>query len=210
MTDLAVTSITNFLLASLVFFLAGMIVQVPKERFSAAWFWGFTMTMLGLGALLGGIDHGFFEIPGLPRYAIQRADWVVLGLVTFGVLMTAATQFFSRQVFRGFLVFGVSQWVVYSIIALFVDSFLVVIINYAPVMIFLLVMSALGLKSGLGSRQMITGIVILFVASGIQAAGLDTFSPVDRNGVYHLLSMVGVYFLYLGGRKLKTAREIIG
>ncbi len=206
MTDLAITSITNFLLASLVFFLAGMIVQVPKERFSAAWFWGFAMTMVGLGALLGGIDHGFFEISGLPRYAIQRADWVVLGLVTFGVLMTTASQFFSRLVFRGFLVFGVSQWAVYSIIALFVDSFLVVIINYAPVMIFLLVMSALGLKSGSGSRPMITGIVILFIASGIQAAGMDTFSPVDRNGLYHLVSMVGVYFLYLGGRKLKTAR----
>lgn len=206
MTDLAITSITNFLLASLVFFLAGMIVQVPKERFSAAWFWGFTMTMLGLGALLGGIDHGFFEIHGLPRYGIQRADWVVLGLVTFGVLMTAGSQFFSRQVFRGFLVFGVSQWVVYSIIALFVDSFLVVIINYAPVMIFLLVMSVLGLKSGSGSWQMIAGILILFIASGVQAAGMDTFSPVDRNGVYHLVSMVGVYFLYLGGRKLKTAR----
>src|ERR1035437_3972672 len=42
------------------------------------------------------------------------------------------------------------------------------------------------------------------VASGIQAASVDVFSPLDRNGLYHLLSMVGVAFLYLGGMQFRT------
>jgi len=46
---------------------------------------------------------------------------------------------------------------------------------------------------------------ILFAASGIQAAGVDVFSPLDRNGLYHVLSMAGAGFLYLGGVRLRTA-----
>ena len=37
MTRVAVTAVTNFLLAGEVLFLAGMTVAVPKRRFSAAW-----------------------------------------------------------------------------------------------------------------------------------------------------------------------------
>jgi len=51
---------------------------------------------------------------------------------------------------------------------------------------------------------MIAGIIILFVAAAIQASGFDQFTPLDHNGVYHIVSMVGVFFLYLGGRSLKT------
>ena len=204
MTALAITAITNFILASQIFFLAGMAFRTAKERFSAAWFWDVALIMLGLGSLIAGIDHGFFEIPGLPRYAIQRFDWIVVGAATFGLLMTTATQFFPRSAFRAFLVFGILQWAVYAVAVLLVGSFWVVILNYAPVMLFLLVMSALGLKNGSGSWQMIVGVVVLFVASGIQAAAIDTFTPLDRNGLYHLVSMVGVYFMYLGGRQLRT------
>jgi hypothetical protein len=44
----------------------------------------------------------------------------------------------------------------------------------------------------------------LFAASAIQAAGLDVFSPLNHNGLYHLVSMLGVGFLYAGVLKLKT------
>jgi hypothetical protein len=71
-------------------------------------------------------------------------------------------------------------------------------------MLLLLVMSLTGLRSRRGSPQMVAGILILFAASGIQAAGVDVFSPLDRNGLYHLLSMVGVAFLYFGGTQLRT------
>jgi hypothetical protein len=53
---------------------------------------------------------------------------------------------------------------------------------------------------------MVAGILILFAASGIQAAGVDVFMPLDRNGLYHLLSMLGVVFLYCGGVRLKTTQ----
>ena len=51
---------------------------------------------------------------------------------------------------------------------------------------------------------MIAGILILFLAAAIQAAGINTFTPLDRNGLYHVVSMIGVVFLHRGGMRLST------
>ena len=204
MTVLAVTSITNILLASLVFFLAGRMSRIPKNRFSAAWYFTGVLLLLGVAALIGAVDHGFVEPARLPRYVIQRADWIVLGGVTFCLLMTTAKQFFDPSLQRILLIAAVVQFAADSLAVLLVDSFLDVILNYAPVMLLLLAMNILTLKSRTGSIHMIAGILILSVASAIQAAGWDALSPLDRNGVYHVVSMLGVVFLYLGGITLKT------
>ena len=204
MTILAVTSITNILLASLVFFLAGRMSRVPKARFSAAWYFTGVLLLLGVAALIGAVDHGFFEPANVPRYVIQRADWIALGGVTFCLLMTTAKQFFDPRFHKVLLIVAVVQFAADSAAVLLVDSFLDVILNYAPVMLLLLVMNIVGLKNGTGSLSMILGIVILSAASAIQAVGWDAFSPLDHNGVYHVVSMLGVVFLYLGGLILKA------
>ena len=204
MTAQAITAITDLLLAAEVFFLAGRMSRTPKDRFSAAWYFSGVLLLLGVAAFLGGIDHGFFEPANMPRYLIQRSDWIVLGGVTFCLLMTTAKQFFPPKVQRVVSIVAVVQFAVNAAAVLLVDSFLDVILNYVPVMLLLLVMSFMGLRSGRGSAQMIVGILILFAASGIQAAGVDVFTPLDRNGVYHVVSMIGVAFMYFGGVQRKT------
>jgi hypothetical protein len=204
MTAQAITAITDFLLASEAFFLARRMSRTPKERFSASWYFSYALLLLGLGALLGGIDHGFVVPANMSRYLIQRSDWIVLGGVTFCLLVTTAKQFFPPKLQNITLIVAIVQFAVYAIAVLLVDSFAVVIVNYVPVMILLLVMSCISLRSGRGSSQMIAGILILFAASGLQAAGVNVFMPLDRNGLYHVVSMVGVAYLYLGGVQLIT------
>jgi hypothetical protein len=189
MTAQAITAITDLLLASEVFFLAGRMSRMPKDRFSALWYFSGVLLLLGLAAFLDGIDHGFFEPANMPRYLIQRSDWIVLGGVTFCLLMTTAKQFFPPKVQRVLSIVAVVQFVANAAAVLSVDSFLDVILNYVPVMLLLLVMSFIGLRRGRGSPQ---------------AAGVDAFTPLDRNGVYHLVSMIGVAFVYFGGVQLRT------
>jgi len=198
-----VTAITDFMLACEVFFLAGLTAGRVKARFSAAWFWAAALVFLGLGALIGGIDHGFFEPAKLPRYFIERANWIVLGAMTFCLLRATAKQFFSPPVQRVGWIVGIVQFAADTVAVLLVDSFLDVILNYAPVIVLLLAMSIRGLKNGSGSWPMIVGILIQFLASAIQAMGVDALSPLDHNGLYHVVSMVGVAYLYLGGKRLK-------
>ncbi|MBZ5631603.1 MAG: hypothetical protein LAO55_00625 [Acidobacteriia bacterium] len=199
MSVLAVTSITNILLASLVFFLAGRMSRIPKARFSAAWYFTGVLLLLGVAALIGAVDHGFFESAQLPRYFIQRADWIALGGVTFCLLLTTAKQFFAPRFQRILLIAAVIQFAADSAAVLLVDSFLDVILNYAPVMLLLL-----GMSIKARSIHLTAGLLILSVASAIQVMGWDALSPLDRNGVYHVVSMLGVVFLYFGGVTLKT------
>ncbi len=206
MNALAVTAVTNFILACEVFLIAGLLLGRPKALTSAAGVWALALACLGASALLGGIDHGFVEPFGQTpnRILLERTNWGVLGLTTFGVFMTTARQFFAPGAQR--LLFGLAglQLAVYLVLVAFVGNFLVVIVNYAPVMLFLLVMSVLGLRAGRGSWPMVAGIVLLFIASGVQASGFDALSPVDHNGLYHLIAMAAVVGLYFGGLRLKT------
>jgi hypothetical protein len=202
-TALAVTSITNILLASLVFFLAGRMSRVPKVRFSAAWYFTGVLLLLGVAALIGAVDHGFFEPANMPRYFIQRADWIVLGGVSFCLLMTTTKQFFDPRFHQVFLVVAVIQFAADTASVLLVDSFLDVILNYGPVMLLMLAMS---IKARV--IHLTAGLLILSAASAIQAMGWDALSPLDHNGVYHVVSMLGVAFLYLGGVTLKTNTDL--
>jgi hypothetical protein len=203
-TATALTSITDFLLAGETLFLAGLTSGITKARFSAAWFWSGVLLLLGLGALIGGIDHGFFEASQMPRYFIERVNWVVLAGMTFCLLMATARQFFSPRMQHAVLVAGIIQFAADTVAIFTIDSFLDVVLNYAPVIILLLILNIAGLKKGTGSWSMIAGILVLFAASAIQASGMDAFDPIDHNGLYHLVSMIGVALLYRGGKSFQT------
>jgi hypothetical protein len=203
LNTLAITSITNFILAGEALFLAGMLAQQNKSRFSSAWFWSGAILLLGLSALIGGIDHGFFENAGLPRTTIQHVNWTVLGMMSFFILMSVAIQFFSQKAQPFILIIGIVQFSAYVVTVWTVGSYLHVIVNYVLVMILLLVMNLMGLKNGSGSWVMIFGILILFIASALQILGIDVFNPLSRSGLYHVVSMPGLAFLYRGGRYLK-------
>ncbi len=201
MTPLAVTAITNFILACEVFFLGGLLAGRPKARGSALWFWTAALLALATSALLGGIDHGFIEPAGLQgQIPLYRLTWLVLGGMILSVWLTTARQFFAPRWFVPFLLIGLVQFVVLAVLIFIVGRFWVVIVNYVPVILLLLLMNVLGLRRGTGSWVLIAGIVIMLLASLVQYSGFDALSPLDHNGLYHVMAMVGVVFLYRGGR----------
>src|ERR1039458_5173501 len=120
MTAQAITSITDLLLAAEAFFLAGRMSGTPKVRYAAAWYFSGVLLLLGVAALLGGIDHGFFEPANIPRYLIQRSDCIVLGGVTFCLHMTTAKQFFPPAVQRVVLFAALVQFAADTAAALLV------------------------------------------------------------------------------------------
>lgn len=204
LTPLAVTSITNFILAAEAFFLTGLFFARPKTARSAAWFWQLALLMLSSTALLGGIDHGFFEVFGqIPvRKVIEHSNWMLIGLLTFFAFLTAARQFLAGPWQKIAYGAAVVQLAVFAVLNLLVDNFLLVMVNYAPVMLLLLVFSVRGLKDGSGTWAMTLGILLVFLSSGLQAAGVDTFSPFDRNSLYHFGMMAASVCLYRGGLQL--------
>ena len=121
-----------------------------------------------------------------------------MGAATFCMLLATARQFFPPRWQRPALILGTVQFIVYAIAVLLVEDFRIVIVNYVPVMLLLLAMSIRGLKHGTGSWQMVVGILVLLAASAVQALGVNVFSPLDHDGLYHAISMVGVAVHVLG------------
>jgi hypothetical protein len=204
MNALAVTAVTNFILASEVFLFAGVLLGRAAKPDTAFGFWALAMLFLGVGALLGGIDHGFFEPRGnFPARAVmQRATWITLGILTFFIVLTIGWQFAQPRHRTIFLVVALAQLALFVVFAILIDNFLVVILNYAPVMLLFLVLHLVHLGDGAGSWWMVIGLVLSFAASAIQSLAVDAFSPLDRNGLYHLIMMPAVFLLYRGGLDL--------
>lgn len=205
MTAQAITAITNFIVAAEIFFLAGIFFSRPQALFSASWFWAVSMFLMGAGMLIGGIDHGFVEsqFPGVIN-PLTRINWTIVGVMTFTAFAATARQFFNPSTGRILLGVAAVQLVIYVIVMFMNNDYSIVIINYAPVLVFLLICTVIGLKTGLGSWSMVLGIVISFIASGLQAASVDIFSPLDHDGLYHVVLFAGVLFLYWGGYQFKT------
>jgi|WetSurMetagenome_2_1015567.scaffolds.fasta_scaffold149862_2 hypothetical protein len=200
-----VTAITNFTAAGEAFLAAGFLLGRFPPSASAAFFWALAMLFLAAGLFLGGLDHGFFEPKGNTRnrMIMQKLTWICAGIMTFFTLLTALDQFAPKELFFPFFLAAIFQLAIFSVLAIRFNNFLVVIINYAPVILLLLILNLVGLSSGSGSISMILGILISIAASAFQALGVDRFSPLDRNGLYHFLLMAALIFFFRGGLTLK-------
>ena len=205
LAPLSVTAITNFVLAAEAFLAAGFLLGRVRSLSTAAGYWALALLFMGISALSGGIDHGFLEPRGSSpaRRAFEKATSVAAGILAFFVLLTVGKQFFGPSSDPVFLAAGFLLLAAYLVATFLLDSFLVVILGCAPAMILFLVMSLLGLRSGTGSWQIIAGLLVSAAASLIQALGVDAFSPLDRNGLYHVVLMPATILLALGGLLLK-------
>ncbi len=203
MTDLALSALTDTILACEIFFLAGLSFRAGLAARSAAGVWAVTLFLMGTATLLGAIDHGYFESIGHPAHAgLVIATRVTVALASLVMLMSTAKQFLPGPwglavTGIGVLGFAATAWVVAVL-----DNFLVVIANYSVVLIFALILHLLGLRSGRGSLAMCAGIVLTIAASLLVPLGIEGPSWLGLYGTYHVALMPAVFFLYLGGRHL--------
>lgn len=204
MTPLALTAITNFILSSEVFYLAGILFAAEKERTSALWFWALFMLLLGTSSLVAGIYHAFFEpLEGTVWYESYRVTYCILGLLTATILLTATQQYISPNLRVYFYIVAALQLIFFLYSVFTGGTYLVVIFNYVPVILLLLVFTLLETRTDPWAWAMAAGIVLSLLASAVQAMGVNRFLPLDYNGLYHVIMMVAVIFLYLGARALK-------
>lgn len=204
MTPLALTAITNFILSSEVFYLAGMLFAAEKERYSALWFWALFLFLLGASSLVAGIYHAFFEpLEGTMWYETYRVTYCILGLLTASVLLTVTQQFIAPSLRIYFYIAAALQLVLFLTLVFTGGTYRVVIANYVPVILLLLAFTLLETRTDPWAWAMAAGIVLSLIASAVQALGVNRFLPLDYNGLYHIIMMVAVVFLYLGARALK-------
>ncbi len=199
-TALSVTSVTNFILAAEGFFLAGMLAGKGFNPASAKQSWTVGFFLLALSAFLGGVDHGFFEPFGnsRPRVILQRATWICINVLTFFIEVTIVRQYVPSE-YQLYIIGAISfQLCLISAVSILKSRFLYTLLNYAFPMILFLVLNIVSLKESLNMIDLITGLILAFIASAVQVSKVKKFSPLDNNGLYHIIMMFSLIFLYYG------------
>jgi hypothetical protein len=162
---------------------------------------------LGLGALLGGVTHGF-----LPDAASDTARTVWNAtLIAIGVAALASWAVGAHVL----LVKDPARWVVAAAALLFAlnvavvlyvsQSFVVAIAFYAPAIIFALVAFVLAYRASGNAVLLfaIAGIVLSLIAAVIQQTqtGIATLG-LSHNALYHVVQAVGLLLIFLTARGL--------
>lgn len=198
-------ALTDFAIALLCAVLATLIARWPAAAPRARRWWLVFFASIGVGALLGGLVHGFFNEPTSRGHGVL---WPAT-LITLGVTSTAmwfVGSFAGVPGERGAWIrrAAVAALLVYVAVVLFVDQrFLVAIASYLPATVFLLVVLVVR-QVRQPARPLlvaIAGLLLTFIAAAVQQLGIGIHPRYfNHNALYHVIQGVALVMLYVGGR----------
>lgn len=195
-----ITALTDVLMGLLAAFIAFQLSSAGGFR-NSVWVWAFAL--LAVSSLLGAVAHGF----EMSRRANDRL-WMpinlslglALGMFVVGAVNDLAGEALARlitpvMILLGFGFFLITLWKP--------GTFMTFIAYESLAMLFALGTYAyLVIASPLpGAGWMLAGVLVTILAAVVQAAGKAGRGIVwyfDNNGVFHIIQMVGMVFLWMG------------
>lgn len=166
-----------------------------------------------VGAFAGGTVHGFFLDPSTWGYQLLwPATLLCIGVTAAACWMLTGALVSPSSWMKGWIAFAALSFAAYSVVVLFVSqNFLVVILNYLPAMVALLIASLWRYRQShtLGFLFVGGGIGVSFVAAAIQQAGIS-LHPLyfNHNSTFHLVQAVGLWLMFRGASDLLKAERI--
>jgi hypothetical protein len=198
------TAVTDVILAlfaltfSLIVYSMGRLCDRKK---ALIWTWAFGL--LSLASVLGAVAHGITITAGT-NFIIWQPINLALGL-TIALFVTGVV--YDMRGFSlspGHIPVFLGIGVIFYLITLLVRAGFIIFILYESIaMLFALVSYLiLAIKKKLNSFWLMTaGILVTIIAAGIQAAGtihVKVIWEFDQNGLFHILQVVGLVFLFSG------------
>jgi hypothetical protein len=165
---------------------------------------------LSLGALLGGITHGFLpDAASDAARMVWNATLIAIGVAALASWAVGAHVLFANSTARWFTAAAALLFAINVAVVLYVDqSFLVAIIFYAPAIVFALVAFVLAYRTS-GKAVLlfaIAGIVLSLIAAVIQQTQTGIVAlGLTHNALYHVVQAVGLLLIFLTARGLGSA-----
>ena len=103
------------------------------------------------------------------------------------------------------------RWVLLCLVVIYLfivtrnDDFVNVVLFYLPLMAIVLVglLYSYFVFQSDGVNMIILGIIITFVAAGIQQSGIELHEHMNHNDISHFIQMLAMWFFYQGSLVLK-------
>ena len=144
---LELVSISDFALSIVCLFLAGLTLGNGKTNKSPDTYLGFFIIFIGLSAFMGGLNHGFFE-PLDQSYYPKLLTYIFAAGGTFCIFSYTIKVFTKGKVANILTIISYVQLIGFVLATFYIDNFILVIGNYAPILFFFFIMNLLNLKKG--------------------------------------------------------------
>lgn len=205
------TMITDYALAALVIFFASRLFRHGRrEDQTAPQLWAGAFFLTGVGAMLGGTSHGFaLYLSDGAKAFVWKATVYSIGVASF-CLLAGAFAAGVRQPLRGWLVRAAAlKLLVYATWMAWHDEFRYVVYDYIPSMLIVLGFAAWAAyrRPEEGARWILGGILVSFIAAGIQVSGFKLHEQFNHNDLYHVLQMAAFFLFYRGGLLLRDRQS---
>lgn len=206
------TAITDGILAIIAFGATVYLKWISKRNCWKMSLWICFFYLLSTASVLGAIAHGL-QLSKIVQDIIWCILYLSLGLMISVFMVAALCDLFGEKRARRVLPVMVTIGVVFFIITtIWSDSFVVFIIYEAVIMFFALgsyIWLSYSISYG-GGWYMAVGILISIMAAIFQTFNSISFTivwPFDHNGVYHIIQIVGLFFIIIGLRKALICQQ---
>ena len=201
------TTITDVLIAIIALYYARELTAIYLHQLlNVQYHWIWTFRMLALGALLGAIS------PGIGPYlspVLQDLVWkfttYCIGIMSYFMVLTMLHHLFDYPVVLRWRWILIALIIIYLIIVTINDNFIKGIRFYVPLMIIVVI----GLLytwltvNAEGTNMIILGILISFIAAGVQQSRIVLHEHMNYNDIAHFIQMVAMWCFYRGSIVLK-------
>ena len=203
------TTITDILIAIIALYYSRELTAIYFHQFlNVQYHWIWTFRMLSFGALLGAISHGigpyFHPIVG---DLVWKFTTYSIGIMSYFMVLTMLHHLFDYPVVLRLRWILIALIIIYLAVVTINDNFINVIRFYVPLM----VMVVLGLLytwltgNADGTSMIILGILISFIAAGVQQSGIVLHEHMNYNDIAHFIQMVAMWCFYRGSLVLKDS-----
>ncbi len=174
--------------------------------------WSLTMAAVSAAAFAGALTHAVYHDSPLQWALVMRnVAWKAVGISTAlaSGLMLAASIYSTTPANRRlpyFIAVG-AKTVTFAAMAWISGNFLFTIIDYAISMLIVLYIQVRHWRTSTSAPWLTAGILVSFVAAGLQRSGIILHAHLNYNDIYHLVQVAAFHLLYEGARRESDYRE---
>ena len=197
------TSITDFLIFIVGCYYGWYTLALYKSVFHLIW--AISFFVLGFGALLGGVKHGFGpKFSKTQKKIIWFLTLIFVGISCQCLFLSLFTLANKNYLNWGIIIVLFLHFLFYVYKVLKDDKFLIAIKFYLPILFISLIISiyTFFFKGYTGAMFISIGIIVTLVASLVQTSQIILHKHFNNNDFFHVLQIIGMYFLYIGGLEI--------
>jgi len=206
------TLITDYVLGAVSMFLGSRLIIFGLDRRQrSVLFWGIAFVATAMAALVGGTYHGFLgQLGSSGQFVLWKLTMLFAGAMSFSMLTGSLLGTVNPSLWPWVIALTVSKFVVFLIFVTKTDNFLVVIMDYLPAMVGVLICHLIqAYKSPSPSHLWIScGVLISVFGAWLQQENVGLSPNFNHNDLYHVIQTVGMVAFFKGAALLRDKEEV--